>query len=113
MPEPVGVFPSGPGDDLSRGPARRHALELGVPRSERRYGRFAGGLVQPAGLALPAEVAQRSLTTLREKLVKIGAKVVRHGRSIVFQMAKVAVPRQMFQDILRLVARLRAPLAPV
>ena len=31
-------------------------------------------------LALPKEVEHWSLTTLREKLVKIGAKVVRHGR---------------------------------
>ena len=34
-----------------------------------------------------------SLTTLREKLIKIGAKVVSHGRYITFQMAEVAVPR--------------------
>ena len=38
----------------------------------------------------------------------IGAKVVSHGRYVAFQMAKVAIPRQMFQDILRLVAQLRA-----
>ena len=44
--------------------------------------------------------------------VKIGAKVVSHGRYVTFQMAEVAVPRQMFQDILRLIARLRAPPAP-
>ena len=44
-------------------------------------------------LALPNEVAQWSLTTLREKLVKIGARIVRHGRYVVFQLAEVAVPR--------------------
>jgi len=43
---------------------------------------------------------------------KIGAKVVRHGRYVTFQMAEVAVPRQMFADILSLIARLRAPPAP-
>ena len=53
-----------------------------------------------------------SLTSLREKLVKIGAKVVSHGRYVTFQMAEVAVPRQMFADILSLIARLRAPPAP-
>ena len=37
-----------------------------------------------------------SLTSLREKLIKIGAKVVSHGRYVTFQMAEVAVPRQMF-----------------
>ena len=42
---------------------------------------------------------QWSLTSLREKLVKIGAKVVRHGRYVIFQMAEVAVPRELFQDI--------------
>jgi hypothetical protein len=44
-------------------------------------------------LALPDEIKQWSLTTLREPLVKIGANVVRHERSVIFQMAKVAVPR--------------------
>jgi len=42
-----------------------------------------------------------------EKLIKIGAKVVSHGRYVVFQMAEVAIPRQMFQEILRLIAELR------
>jgi hypothetical protein len=53
-----------------------------------------------------------SLTSLREKLIKIGAKVVSHGRYVTFQMAEVAVPRQMFQEILSLIARLRASPAP-
>jgi Transposase DDE domain group 1 len=44
-------------------------------------------------LALPKEVEHWSLTTLREKLVKIGARIVRHGRYVVFQLAEVAVPR--------------------
>ena len=43
-------------------------------------------------LALPKDVEHWSLTTLREKLVKIGAKVVRHGRYVTFQLAEVAVP---------------------
>ena len=46
-------------------------------------------------LALPQEVEQWSLTTLREKLVKIGARIVRHGRYVVFQLAEVAVPRAL------------------
>ena len=48
-----------------------------------------------------------SLTTLREKLVKIGAKVVRHGRYVTFQLAEVAVPRNLFQKILSLIDDLR------
>jgi len=63
-------------------------------------------------LALPEAVEQWSLTSLREKLVKIGAKVVRHGRYVIFQMAEVAVPRFMFQQILRLIDGLRRKPAP-
>jgi hypothetical protein len=50
-----------------------------------------------------------SLTTLREKLVKIGARIVRHGRYLVFQLAEVAVPRTVFAAILRRIERLRGP----
>jgi hypothetical protein len=49
---------------------------------------------------------------LREKLIKIGAKVVSHGRYVMFQMAEVAVPRPMFNEILVLIAWVRAPPAP-
>ncbi len=63
-------------------------------------------------LALPTAVAHWSLTTLREKLVKIAAKVVRHARHVIFQMAEVAVPRDLFSEILRLIAQLRRPPAP-
>ncbi len=64
-------------------------------------------------LALPDAVGHWSLTTLREKLIKIGAKVVRHGRYITFQMAEVAIPRTLFGEILRLIDGLRpAPLPP-
>jgi hypothetical protein len=58
-------------------------------------------------LALPEAIKHWSLTGLREKLVKIGAKVVRHGRYVIFQMAEVAVPRGLFHEILRLIAELR------
>jgi Transposase DDE domain group 1 len=64
-------------------------------------------------LALPEEVAQWSLTTLREKLVKIGARLVRHGRYAIFQLAEVAVPRALFAAILRRIDRLRGPPVPV
>jgi hypothetical protein len=57
-------------------------------------------------LALPGEVAAWSLTSLREKVVKIGAKIVAHGH-LVFQMAEVAVPRELFRGILHRIARLR------
>lgn len=60
-------------------------------------------------LALPKEVEHWSLTTIREKLVKIGAKVVSHGRYVTFQMAEVAVPRDLFRGILGLIDDLRRP----
>ncbi len=63
-------------------------------------------------LAMPKMVKTWSLTSLREKLIKIGAKVVRHGRYITFQLAEVAVPRRMFAEILSLIALLRTPPAP-
>ncbi len=63
-------------------------------------------------LALPKEVAHWSLTTLREKLVKIGAKVVRHGRYVTFQLAEVAVPSEQFRKILSLIDDLRRRPAP-
>ncbi len=63
-------------------------------------------------LALPQEVEQWSLTTLRDKLVKIGAKVVRHGRYVTFQLAEVAIPRRLFAEILRLIDGLRSKPAP-
>jgi len=63
-------------------------------------------------LAMPKTAELWSLTSLREKLIKIAAKVVSHGRYTTFQMTEVAVPRQMFQEILMLIAQLRAPPAP-
>jgi len=50
-----------------------------------------------------------SLTTLREKLIKIGAKVVTHARYVIFQMAEVAVPKRLFGAILKRIRRLRLP----
>jgi hypothetical protein len=58
-------------------------------------------------LALPEEMKTWSLTSLREKVVKIGAKVVTHARYAVFQMAEVAVPRELFGRILDMIDDLR------
>ena len=53
------------------------------------------------------------LSKLFAGLVKIGAKVVSHGRYVTFQLAEVAVPRALFAEILRLIDGLRpAPLPP-
>jgi hypothetical protein len=66
-------------------------------------------------LALPRSVKHWSLTTLREKLIKIGAKVVAHSRYVIFQMAEVAIPRRLFAAILERIRRLALlrPRAPV
>ena len=56
---------------------------------------------------LPRSVRHWSLTTLREKLIKIGAKFAHHSRRVVFQMAEVAVPRELFRAILEKIESLR------
>jgi hypothetical protein len=58
-------------------------------------------------LTLPEAVSHWSMTTLRDRLVEIGAKIVRHGRSITFQMAEVMVSRDLFQQILDAITALR------
>ncbi len=63
-------------------------------------------------LALPEAIEHWSLTTRHEKLIKIGAKVVRDGRYVTFQFAKVAIPRRLFAAILRLIDGLRLKAAP-
>ena len=55
---------------------------------------------------LPRRIKHWSLTTLREKLIKTGARIVRHARYVTFQMAEVAVPRALFEQILVRIARL-------
>jgi hypothetical protein len=65
---------------------------------------LANFLRQPV---LPKPIKGWTLTTLREKLVKIGAKVVSHAKYIVFQLAEVAVPHKLFAAIVERIGRLR------
>ena len=65
-------------------------------------GNFLWRLVLPRGL-------NWTMTTLREKLVKIGAKVVRSARYVTFQLAEVAVSKRLFTAILQRIERLRSP----
>ena len=58
-------------------------------------------------LALPKSVKQWSLRTLRDKLIKIGAKVVSHSRYVIFQMAEVAVSQTLLREILARIRQLR------
>ncbi len=60
-------------------------------------------------MAAPRSVTHWSLTTLREKLIKIGAKIIRHSKYVTFQMAEVAVPRELFAAILERIQRFGVP----
>ena len=59
-------------------------------------------------LALPGKVKHWSLTTLREKLIKTGARMIRHARYVTFQMAEVAVPHALYRAMLRRIAAFAA-----
>lgn len=64
------------------------------------------------GADLPDEIADWSLTSLQTRLIKIGARVVRHARTITFHLAEVAVRGDLFRRILVAIHRLRAPPVP-
>ena len=63
-------------------------------------------------LATLAMVATWSLTSLRERLVKTGVRLVRHARYAIFQFAEAALPRAVFAGVLGLITGLRGPPAP-
>jgi hypothetical protein len=60
-------------------------------------------------LATPEAIANWSLTSLREKPIEIGARVVSHGRYVTFQMAEIAIPRTLFAELLNRISALRSP----
>ncbi len=81
---------------------------MGVKRKS-----ISGGLMSVHShkrkLVRPEDAKRWSMTTLREKLIKI----VRHGPYVTFQVAEMAVPRELFRKILHLIDRLRpVPLPP-
>ncbi len=57
-------------------------------------------------LCLPKAVKHWSLRSVQIKLIKIGARLVRHARRLVFQFAEVAVPREVFRQVLERIAGL-------
>ena len=59
-------------------------------------------------LALPASVKHWTLTTLREKLIKIAALMVHHARYVTFQLAEVAITRRLYRAILDRIRRFAA-----
>jgi hypothetical protein len=58
-------------------------------------------------LCLPKAVKDWSLRTLQVKFIKIGRRLVRHARRLVFQLAEVAVPRELFRGVLERISKLR------
>lgn len=58
-------------------------------------------------LCLPKAVKHWSLRSVLVKPIKIGARLVRHARRLVFQLAEVAVSRELFQGVLERIGRLR------
>ena len=58
-------------------------------------------------LCLPKAVKHWSLRSVQVKLIKIGARLVRHARRLVFQLAEVAVPREVFQQVLERIGGLQ------
>ena len=59
-------------------------------------------------LVLPTTISGWSLTSLRDRMIKIGTKAVRHARSIILQLAEVAVPRDLWSQMLATISGLRA-----
>ena len=60
-------------------------------------------------IELPEAMADWSLTSLQPKLIKIGARTVRHARAITFQLAEVAVTSPMVRAMFAAIRRLRTP----
>ena len=58
-------------------------------------------------LLVKSKIEHWTLSTLRENLIKIGAKVVRHAKYVTFQMAEVATPKDLFAAILDKIAQLQ------
>jgi hypothetical protein len=70
-----------------------------------------GAFLQTADL--PDEIADWSLTSLQARLIKIGARVVRHARAVTFQLAEVIISGDLFHRILAAIHRLRPPPVPI
>ena len=71
---------------------------------------YLGVLLQ--GADFPEEMADWSLTSLQTRLIKTGARVVRHARAVTFQLPEVAVSGTLFRRIPAAIQRLRAPPVP-
>ena len=56
--------------------------------------------------ALPKEISTWSLTSMKERVIKVGARLVMHARRLVFQMAEVSLTRGLFSRILERIRQL-------
>ena len=59
--------------------------------------------------AIPEGIERRSPTSLRERPIKTGARMVRHARYAIFHMAEAALPRSVFTGLIALINGLRGP----
>ena len=57
-------------------------------------------------LCLPKAVKHWSLRSVQVKLIKMGGRLVRHSRLLVFQLSEMSVPRRLFQGVLDRIGRL-------
>lgn len=57
-------------------------------------------------LVLPGEMAAWSLTSLKERVIKVGARLVKHARRLIFQLAEVSLTRGMLAQILERIRQL-------
>ena len=57
-------------------------------------------------LTLPESVKHWSLRSVQTKLIKMGGRLVRHARRLVFQLAEVAVSPEIFRQVLERIAGL-------
>ena len=57
-------------------------------------------------LCLPKAVKHWSLRSVQVKLIKMGGRLVRHSRWLIFQLSEVSVPRRLFEGVLDRIGRL-------
>ena len=57
-------------------------------------------------LVLPKEMATWSLTSLKERVIKVGARLVKHARRLIFQRAEVSLTRGMLAQMLEMIRKL-------
>lgn len=88
----------------------QNEVRLQLHALAKNLGMFLQVFLQAAELL--DEIASWSLTSLQTRLIKIGARVVRHARAITFRLAEVAIPCDFFSRILAAIHRLRPSPAP-